>query len=154
MNFFSRRITELTNYPKYDVPIKRGSTYYFSQNSGLQNQPIIYSSKLLDDQNPKVFIDPNKFSKDGTTFLSYYVFSPDNKWCAYGTQEGGGDWIQIRIKNVETGIDLNETLTKIKFVEPTWNPDSEGFFYSVRSSIFSFELIQFKDVKKYTYFAF
>ncbi len=89
----------------------------------------------MDTQNPKVFIDVNKLSKDGSTFLSYYVFSPDNKWCAYGTQEGGGDWIQIRIKNVETGIDLNETLTKIKFVEPTWNPDSEGFFYSVRSSI-------------------
>ncbi len=119
----------------------------------------------MDTQNPKVFIDVNKLSKDGSTFVSYYVFSPDNKWCAYGTQEGGGDWIKIRIKNVETGIDLNETLTKIKFIEPTWNPDSSGFFYSVRSSVFSFELIQFKDIyqeckkigfsfKKCTYFAF
>jgi prolyl oligopeptidase len=138
--FFSRRITELTNYPKYDVPIKIGSTYYFSQNSGLQNQPIIYSSKSLDSESPQVFIDVNKMSKDGTTFLSYYLFSPDNKWCAYGFHEGGGDWVKIRIKNVETGVDLEETLTKIKFIEPTWNKDSSGFFYLVRLSIiFAFE---------------
>ncbi len=130
--YFSRRITDLINYQKYEIPIKRGSTYYFSERSGSENQPIIYSSISLDNKNPKVFIDLNKLSKDGATSLSYYIFSPDNKWCAYGIQEGGGDWIQIKIKNVETGIDLNETLTKIKFIEPTWNTDSSGFFYSVR----------------------
>ncbi len=125
----------MTNYTKYGIPIKRGSNYYFSQNSGLQNQAIIYSSKDLDNQNLKVFIDPNKLSSDGTTYLNYYVFSPDNKWCVYAVNEGGGDWIKLKIKNVETGIDLNETLIRIKFIEPTWNMDSLGFFYSVRSLI-------------------
>ncbi len=79
-----------------------------------------------------MFIDLKKLSKVEATTLSYYIFSPDNKWCAYGIQEGGGDWITIKIKNVETGIDLNETLTRIKFIEPSWNTDSSGFFYSVR----------------------
>ncbi len=86
----------------------------------------------MDEQNLKVFIDANKLSEDGTTSLSYGIFSSDNKWCAYGIQECGGDWIKIKIKNVETGIDLDETLTKIKFIEPIWNTDSVGFFYSVR----------------------
>ncbi len=80
----------------------------------------------------KVFLDPNNFSTDGTTFLSFTSFSPDAKWVVYGTNEGGGDWIKFHIRNVETGKELDETLIKIKFIQPSWSKDSKGFFYSVR----------------------
>ena len=72
-------------------------------------------------------------SSDGTTSLQFWVLSRDGKWCAYGISKGGSDWVSIRIRNVESGEDLPETLTKIKFSYPEWTPDNKGFFYAVNN---------------------
>jgi prolyl oligopeptidase len=125
-------LTDLTNFEKYGLPSKQGNKYYYTHNSGLQNQGIIYQTDSLEHlNNSKIFLDPNKLSDEGTTFLSFTSFSPDAKWVVYGANEGGGDWMQFRIRNVETGRELNETLIKIKFIQPSWSKDSLGFSYSV-----------------------
>ena len=119
------------NYTSYSFPFKEGDRYFISIRKANEDQEIIYSLKSLNDTSPTVFIDPNKFSNDGTVSLSFTVFSPDGKWCAYGKSVGGSDWISIKIKNVETMQDLDETLTKIKFSSVAWNKNY-GFFYSVK----------------------
>ena len=98
------------------------------------NQNIYYSIDDIDSDESKaqVFLDPNKFSDDGTTSLQFMAFSKDGKYCAYGISEGGSDWITIKIKDTETLEDLPETLDKIKFSSATWTPDSLGFFYAVK----------------------
>ena len=122
----------LTNFSSYGLPLKAGSKYYYSYNPGLQNQPNIYSiDSLWDKKAPKLFLDVNGMSSDGTTYLYFTSFSPDNQWCVYGVNEAGGDWIVYKILNMKTGQLLNETLNKIKFSNPVWTKDSKGFFYSV-----------------------
>lgn len=104
-------------------------------NSGLQNQAVLYIMRGGLDAKQEVFLDPNTLSSDGTVSLSNYTneFSKDGKWFAYGLNVSGSDWINVKIKNVDTGNDLPEELAKLKFASISWTHDNQGFFYACYS---------------------
>ena len=124
-----KRITELWNYEKIGAPSKEGGRYYFSRNDGLQNQNVLYVQETLAAE-PRILIDPNTWSKDGTVALAGTQCSDDGKYCAYGIQDGGSDWRTWKILEVESGKLLDDELKWIKFSSVSWTPDSKGFFYS------------------------
>lgn len=99
------------------------------RNSGLENQGSLYVSDDLNSEGT-LLINPNDMSEDGTVALSDVVISEDNKTCAYSCTSKGSDWTEIRFKDVATGRDYPEVLTKIKFSAMTWMHDNVGFFYS------------------------
>lgn len=123
-----KRYTQLVNYERISAPKKEGDYTYFSKNDGLQNQSVIYRQK--GDGEPEVFLDPNKFSKDGTISLGGGLsFSKDKKIVAYSISEGGSDWRKVIIKDVESKEVIEDTLVDIKFSGISWK-DSDGFYYS------------------------
>lgn len=124
-----KRMTELWNYEKISAPSKEGGRYYFFRNDGLQNQNVLYMQDTLEDE-PKILIDPNTWSPDGTIALSGTEFSDDGKYAAYGIQDGGSDWRTWRIMDINSGKLLDDELKWIKFSGISWTPDSKGFFYS------------------------
>ena len=121
------RMTEIWNYPKMGTPFKEGKLYFYSFNTGLQNQNIIYKKKNLGEEG-EVFLDPNGFSDDGTVALAGLSFSNDQKFAAYGISRGGSDWREFFVKDVETGENLDDHLEWIKFSGMSWYQD--GFFYT------------------------
>ncbi|MDX5346073.1 MAG: prolyl oligopeptidase family serine peptidase [Hymenobacteraceae bacterium] len=121
------RLTQIWNFPKYSAPVKKGNNYYFYKNDGLQNQSVLYVQKSLEAE-PEVFLDPNKFSEDGTTSLTTLSFSNDNKYVAYGTSGGGSDWNTFYVMDVNNRKQLSDKLEWIKFSGASWFKD--GFFYS------------------------
>ena len=123
------RVTRLWNFERFGLPYKEGGRYFFARNSGLQNQGVVYVADSLDAK-PRVLLNPNRFSKDGTVALAGYVVSPNGKYQAYGLSSGGSDWQTWRVRDVETGKDLPERLEWIKFSSVSWTKDSKGFFYS------------------------
>lgn len=123
------RLKELWNFEKYDVPVQRGGRYFFRLNDGLQNQPVLYVLDRLEGE-PRAVLDPNRLSEDGTVALMDFEASPDGKLLAYGLSQGGSDWREWRIRDVETGEDLVDRLQWVKFSEISWTPDSRGFYYS------------------------
>jgi prolyl oligopeptidase len=124
----TQRLTDLWNFEKYGSPFKRGGAYYYYKNDGLQNQYVLYRMESLDAE-PKVLIDPNTWSKDGTVALAGEAFSDDGKYIAYGVQDAGSDWRTWKIMNIETGEVLADELKWIKFSGASWTRDSKGFFY-------------------------
>lgn len=123
------RLTKLWNYEKYSVPWKAGGRYYISKNDGLQNHYVIYVMDSLDGPK-RVLLDPNKWSKDGTTALGGMSFSEDGRFVAYAIQEAGSDWRTWKVKDIETGEDLTDVLKYLKFTGVAWEPKSRGFFYA------------------------
>jgi len=124
-----QRLTKLWDYEKYSAPFRRGDRYYFQKNNGLQNQYVLYAMDSLDAE-PRELIDPNKWSKDGTTALGGMAFSDDGKYLAYGVQESGSDWRTWRVMEIESGKVLEDELKWIKFGGASWSKDSKGFFYN------------------------
>lgn len=123
------RLTQIWNYERYGIPFKRGGRYFFSKNDGLQNQSVVYWTDKLDAE-PKVLIDPNKLSADGTVALTSYDITEDGKLMAYGLSTSGSDWQEWRVKEVETGKDLPDLVKWVKFSGASWTHDQKGFFYS------------------------
>lgn len=122
------RLTSLWNYEKIGAPFKEGEYTYFYKNDGLQNQYVVYRFKNEGDE-PEVFLDPNKFSEDGTTSLGGMNFSKNGKLLAYAISEGGSDWRKVIVKNAETKEIIEDTIVDVKFSGMSWK-GNEGFYYS------------------------
>jgi len=121
------RLTELWNYPRYGVPFHKGNYYFFFKNDGIQNQSILYIQDSLTGE-PRVFLDPNKLSDDGTTSLGTYSVSKDGKYFAFAISKAGSDWNEIYVKETATGEQLSDKLEWVKFSGISWK--GEGFYYS------------------------
>ena len=124
-----QRLTELWNYERYGVPFKEGGRYFFTRNDGLQNQNVLYRVDTLGGE-PKVVLDPNTLSQDGTVALTGLQISEDGKLLAYGLSSGGSDWQEWKVRDVEAGRDLPDLLRWVKFSGAAWTHDNKGFFYS------------------------
>ena len=124
-----KRITALWNYEKIGAPSKTGGKYFFSRNDGLQNQNVLYIQDALDAP-PRLLLDPNTLTKDGTVALAGFVPSDDAKYAAYGLADAGSDWNTWKVLDVATGKTLGDELRWIKFSSVSWTADSKGFFYS------------------------
>ena len=123
------RLTKLWNYEKYGVPFKEGNRYFYTRNSGLQNQSVLYTVNTLDAQ-PQMVLDPNTLSADGTVAVSGLQVSPDGKLLAYSLSASGSDWQEWKVRDVTTSKDLSDDLKWVKFSGVSWTRDGKGFFYS------------------------
>ncbi len=124
-----QRLTQLWDYEKFGLPFKEGDRYFYFKNDGLQNQSVLYTLTSLDAE-PKVLIDPNTLSTDGTVALAGFAISEDGKLMAYGLSTSGSDWQEWKVRDVETCLDLPDHLKWIKFSGAAWSHDNQGFFYS------------------------
>lgn len=123
-----QRLTELWNYEKFSAPFKEGNRYFYSYNTGLQNQGVLYTMAALDGT-PQLLLDPNTLAKDGTVALAGLGVTLDGNLMAYGLSAAGSDWQEWRVRDLQTGKDLPDVVKWIKFSGVAWSKDSKGFFY-------------------------
>ena len=122
-----KRLGQLLDYERVSSPRKVGDYYFFYKNDGLQNQSVIYYQKGLDGK-PRVFIDPNRLSRDGTVSIDLLGSSEDNRYLVYARSEAGSDWRTLHVIEVATRKQLKDKIQWVKFSGATWYQD--GFFYS------------------------
>ncbi len=123
-----QRLEKLYNYERLSAPFREGDYYYYYKNDGLQNHSVLYRKKDLEGTG-EVFLDPNTFSKDGTTGLADISFTKDGSMATYLITEGGSDWRKaIVIKTSDKSV-VEDTLRDIKFSGIAWR-GNEGFYYS------------------------
>ncbi|KAM2968604.1 hypothetical protein FF2_015818 [Malus domestica] len=123
------KITQLFDHPRYDPPLKRGNKYFYTHNTGLQAQSVLYVQDSLDGK-ADVLLDPNTLSEDGTVSLNTYSISEDAKYLAYALSSSGSDWATIKVMRVEDKAVEPETISWVKFSDICWTHDHKGFFYS------------------------
>ena len=123
------RLTTLWNYARYSAPFKENGRYFYFQNTGLQNQSVLL---VQDGRNApsRVLLDPNALSADGTVALSGTAASDDGHYLAYSISTSGSDWQELHVRDVNTGLDLPDTVKWVKFSGLSWTHDNKGFFYS------------------------
>jgi prolyl oligopeptidase len=124
-----RRLTALWNSPRYSAPFRKGGRYFYLKNDGLQNHAVLYLQDALEGE-PRVLLDPNTLSPDGTVALAGVAVSEDGRWLAYGTSVSGSDWTELHVREIATGRDLPDRLQWVKFSGIAWTHDGAGFFYS------------------------
>lgn len=122
-----KRLTALYDYAKYGQPIRRGDTYFFSKNDGLQNQSVYYMQRGLNGT-PEVLIDPNKWSEDGTVRLTTFAPSRDGKLLGYGVSRSGSDWQEYNVMDLTTKKPLADKVEWVKVSSLAWR--GNGFYYS------------------------
>lgn len=134
-NAIKQRLTDLWNFERYAddrggiVPIEAGGHIFYSKNDGLQNQYVVYLQAGVEGT-PRVLLDPNTLSTDGTVALSAVEPSRDGKFIAYSVADAGSDWVEWRVRDVATSADLPDRVKWSKFSGATWAADGSGFYYS------------------------
>jgi prolyl oligopeptidase len=121
------RLSELFDHERYSTPFQKAGRYFYFRNDGMQDQSVLYVQDGPDAE-PRVLIDPNTLSKDGTVALGTISVSNDGKHIAYQVAASGSDWNDIRIMDIATGQHLEETLKWVKFSGMAWK--GNGFYYS------------------------
>ncbi|EKD10132.1 prolyl oligopeptidase family serine peptidase [Arthrospira platensis] len=142
----SDRLTQLWNYERYSIPFREGQRYFYFKNDGLQNQSVLYVMDSWEGE-PRVLLDPNQLSEDGTVALSGIAISEDGNLIAYGLSASGSDWQEWKVMDINTLKPLEDHLKWIKFSGASWTHDNQGFFYSRYDE--PNEETQFEDINYY-----
>ncbi len=122
------RLEHVWNYERYSTPSREGDNYVFFRNTGLQNQSVLLAGPDL--QSATTLLDPNVLSSDGTIALSGLAFSHDGRYLAYALAASGSDWLEWRVRDVATRLDLPDVVRWSKFSGAAWRIDGSGFYYS------------------------
>lgn len=117
------------DFARWGVPQREGPRYLVTRNDGLQDQSVLYTLDTLAGT-PKVLLDPNRLSSDGTVALAGREVSPDGRRMAYGVSAAGSDWQTWRVRDVATAQDTTDLVEWIKFSGVAWSADNKGFYYS------------------------
>jgi prolyl oligopeptidase len=123
------RLTQLWDYERYSLPVKKGGRYFYTRNDGLKNQSVLYLADSMQGQ-PRELLDPNRLSPDGTVALASWSVSDDGKRLAYSLASAGSDWNEWKVLDVDTGKPLADHLKWVKFSGASWSHDNAGFYYS------------------------
>jgi prolyl oligopeptidase len=122
-------LAELAHYAKYGVPFERGGRWFQFRNDGSADQPVLHVMAAPADEG-RVLLDPNALSPDGTAAVSGVAVSPDGRRLAYSISLAGSDWQTWRVRDVESGLDLDDVIEWSKFSTAAWREDGSGFYYS------------------------
>ena len=123
----NERLTQIWDYERYSTPFWKGNYYFFYKNDGMQNQSVLYVRNGIDGE-PRVLLDPNAMSEDGTVSLTSLSISDDARYLAYGISRGGSDWSELFVREITTGNDLDDHIKWVKFSGISWK--GNGFYYS------------------------
>ena len=124
-----RRLTQLYQYERFASPLMVGGRYFYSHNTGLQNQNVYFVQDRVDAA-PRLLLDPNTLSNDGTAAVDGFVVNRDASLVAYAVAQAGSDWSTWKIRDIATAQDRPDTLRWTKFSSIAWTRDNTGFYYA------------------------
>ncbi len=137
--WLERRLRELNDRDDVGSPRKAGDYQYFTLRRKGEEVAAIYRRPAPDttDVDPagsyEKVLDPLAWSPDGTTSLGILSFSPDGKLLLYSVRDGGPDEYAVRVRDLERGEDLPDSLPAALYSGVAFTGEGGGFYYTLRS---------------------
>jgi prolyl oligopeptidase len=151
-DLLKERLTALLDFEKFGMPFHKGRHYFYTHNSGLQQQSVLLASVGLDGP-PAVAFDPNALSTNGGTLAVVgYVASPDGTTLAYGVSQGGSDWTDWHFRDLALDKDLPDVLKWTKYYHPIFSLNGKGIYYSAFPAPAPGEDLKVRDLGDAVYF--
>ena len=122
-------LEKIYNKENQSVPFRRKSKIFTYYNNGTWQQSKLFYKEMTADEKTLV-IDPNLLSIDGTVSIGSVSVSPNSELIAYSISDGGSDWKTWKIKHINSGNILEDTIQWSKFSNAEWAKDNSGFYYS------------------------
>jgi prolyl oligopeptidase len=124
------RLQALSYVESVSPPRRRGKRYFFSRRPKGKEKAIQYYREGKTGA-PKVLLDPNTLSKDGSVSLRGFVVSWDGKKVAYKLSQNAADESTLYVMDVASKkVSKIDTIAGAKYAHPSWTPDSKGFYYT------------------------
>ena len=124
------RLAALMSIGTVAPPAVRGGFYFHMKREGAGvNQPVLYVRKGVDGAD-RPLVDPNPLSADGTATIDWWYPSRDGRLLAYGISTAGDEKSVLKVRDVDTGKDLPDTIPHTRYCSLGWLPDGRGFYYT------------------------
>ena len=122
------RLAEVWDVTRWGTPYEHGGRWFFTRHDRGSDQPVLRVAENPDGDG-RVLLDPNTLSADGTVAVNVWSVSLDGRRLAYALSSAGSDWMTWRVRDVDSGTDLEELVEWSKWSNAAWLPDGSGFFY-------------------------
>ena len=110
------------------VPIERGGRYFYHRRRAGAELSVIRVRDGLDGDD-RALVDPHPLSPDHTTSVALRDVSEDGALVAYAVRAGGVDEVSIRVRDVETGVDLPDVLPPARYHRVHFAAGGRGIYY-------------------------
>ena len=123
------RLKELLYVDSESVPFARSGRVFYERRSGTQEKWVAYWRQGKKGTE-KVLLDPNTWSKDGSSSLRDWSVSWDGKRVAYGVSENNSDEATMHVLDIDTGkVSTVDVIPGAKYAHASWTPKGDGFYY-------------------------
>lgn len=136
--YIRRRLEEVMRAPAAGAVTRAGGRYFFRKRSQGQELAALYCRDAPDGE-PRLLLDPNELSPDGTTTLADTHPSPDGSLIAYRLSSSGSSCMSLHVMDVESREMLPDFIPgEVNPVAHSWHtknrvawlPDNSGFYYT------------------------
>ncbi|MBM4375896.1 MAG: S9 family peptidase [Deltaproteobacteria bacterium] len=124
------RLEELAYVESVSPPRRFGKRIFWSQQHRDKEKAVHYVREGKDGA-PRVLLDPNTMSADGSVALQGVYPSLDGHKVAYKVSANNKDDATIQVMDVATGaVSTTDTIPGAKYAAPSWEPKGTGFYYT------------------------
>lgn len=130
--WFRARLAEALGQPRAGCPTRAGGRYLVTRNDGTQDQDAWWLADSLDELRAggRLVLDPDSWSPDGTTSVRDVSVSRDGRVLSAIVSEGGSDWCEVRLLDIDSGQPVIDAPIQTKYAAPTWLPDHRSYVYA------------------------
>ncbi|HZA50022.1 MAG TPA: prolyl oligopeptidase family serine peptidase [Myxococcaceae bacterium] len=135
----AQRLKELLYVESVSVPVMRvlsgpgkgtGTRRFFYLRTHADREKAILYVRDGDAGKERVLLDPNQWSADQTVSLGAWFPSWNGRKVVFKEQPNAADEATLRVVDADSGEwSKVDVIDGGKYADPTWTPDSKGFFY-------------------------
>jgi prolyl oligopeptidase len=126
----AQRLSELLYVDQQSAPAKAQKRYFWSHRDAKQEKSVVWWKEGKTGA-PKVLLDPNTWSDDGSVALGAWEESHDGNHLTFLKKEHNSDEATLHVLDVGTGkVSTTDVIEGTKYAGVSWNARSDGFFYT------------------------